>query len=409
MATLSTVIGRGLDAAKPASPAAGYVYYSTDTGLLERYSGSAWEIIGGGGGANSVLAYKFSTTTTDADPGAGIIRANNATPASVTIFYIDDTVLGGSVDLSTFYANLAAGDLLYLRQADDASKYWLAVVVSVADGTGYYKVTVTISDSGSLPDDASTLVLTLLVKGGGSGAGSAQLWFRGNFRHDVGNVMEQAGVVDSWSLQTPALLAGTTRQAGSTGAGGFTDVEYACNVLHDTTPAAASMRGIRVDDLDGTPDMGMYCFAHARFCTADDQALVAGLSGGIPTPEATTALAVCFMKRSTDTNWQAARCDGTGWTYTDTGIAWASADWHNFEIVVGLESATLTAWYFIDGVEVAKVTSGLPSGTDITIDQYVGSYFNAAGDTGTYTQVLFLSRYIFAYNKNDLGVATALS
>lgn len=42
--------------------------------------------------ANSVAAlpFNFSTTTTDADPGAGIFRLNNAAPASATAAYIDN-------------------------------------------------------------------------------------------------------------------------------------------------------------------------------------------------------------------------------------------------------------------------------------------------------------------------------
>jgi hypothetical protein len=44
--SLDNVIGRGLAANKPTSPLAeGYLYFSTDTGKLERYSGSAWEIV----------------------------------------------------------------------------------------------------------------------------------------------------------------------------------------------------------------------------------------------------------------------------------------------------------------------------------------------------------------------------
>jgi hypothetical protein len=40
-------------------------------------------------GGNS-LGYTFSSTTTDSDPGSGILRFNNATLASVTKIYIDD-------------------------------------------------------------------------------------------------------------------------------------------------------------------------------------------------------------------------------------------------------------------------------------------------------------------------------
>lgn len=46
---LSNVNGYGLASAKPTAPLAeGYIYFSTDTGVLERYSGSAWESIASG-------------------------------------------------------------------------------------------------------------------------------------------------------------------------------------------------------------------------------------------------------------------------------------------------------------------------------------------------------------------------
>jgi microcystin-dependent protein len=59
MALLSTVIGRGLAAARPASGATGALYYSTDSGVLERWSGSAWE--------------SYSQATPTSDVVAGII------------------------------------------------------------------------------------------------------------------------------------------------------------------------------------------------------------------------------------------------------------------------------------------------------------------------------------------------
>ena len=45
MALLETVFGYGTDANKPANPAEGWLYYSTDTTDLERYDGSAWQTV----------------------------------------------------------------------------------------------------------------------------------------------------------------------------------------------------------------------------------------------------------------------------------------------------------------------------------------------------------------------------
>ena len=49
------------------------------------------------------LPYTFSTTTSDADPGAGQIRLNNGTLGSVSEIYIDDsTSASGNPDVSAF-------------------------------------------------------------------------------------------------------------------------------------------------------------------------------------------------------------------------------------------------------------------------------------------------------------------
>jgi hypothetical protein len=50
MPALSTVIGRGTLAARPAAANAGRIYYATDTDILYRDSGSAWQAISLGGG-----------------------------------------------------------------------------------------------------------------------------------------------------------------------------------------------------------------------------------------------------------------------------------------------------------------------------------------------------------------------
>lgn len=51
MPALSTVIGRGLLSARAAAGNAGRLYYATDTNLLYRDSGSAWQAMSEGGGS----------------------------------------------------------------------------------------------------------------------------------------------------------------------------------------------------------------------------------------------------------------------------------------------------------------------------------------------------------------------
>ena len=46
------------------------------------------------------ISMQYSTTTADADPGAGFIRLNNATLSSATVMYVDDS--DGSTDISAW-------------------------------------------------------------------------------------------------------------------------------------------------------------------------------------------------------------------------------------------------------------------------------------------------------------------
>lgn len=97
-----------------------------------------------GGGAVS-LPYTFSSTTTDADPGAGYLRLDNATQNASTTIRAD---LSGS-DASDLTGVLALLDdstsvnkgYLKLQHATDATKWLVFAVVSVASPSGYRNIT----------------------------------------------------------------------------------------------------------------------------------------------------------------------------------------------------------------------------------------------------------------------------
>jgi hypothetical protein len=97
------------------------------------------------------LRYEFHSTITAADPGAGFIRYNNATPASVTELYLNDTSEHG-LNSDRVLNNLADGDILTLGNEVDPADY---LVVSVngapTDNTGWWTIPVTIIHSGTLP------------------------------------------------------------------------------------------------------------------------------------------------------------------------------------------------------------------------------------------------------------------
>jgi hypothetical protein len=96
----------------------------------------------------SGVTFSFSTTTTDADPGSGNIRFNNATLGSVTTIYVDNVSAQGATIsswLNTFDdrgTSLNRG-FLYLMTADATGLMIAQVTGSVVDGTGYRKISVT--------------------------------------------------------------------------------------------------------------------------------------------------------------------------------------------------------------------------------------------------------------------------
>lgn len=143
------------------------VAYEDDSGQTQTYddvtasTAAAAAIVNAYAGA---VSFEFSTTTTDADPGAGKVRFDNATIASVTNVYIDNTSLaGGSVTgwIDSFDdANTTTNrGTIAFRSLTDTSVFVLfRVTGAVEDGTGYRKIPVAYL-SGSLPADGTELVM----------------------------------------------------------------------------------------------------------------------------------------------------------------------------------------------------------------------------------------------------------
>jgi hypothetical protein len=104
--------------------------------------------------------FGFDDATADADPGSGLFRLNNATPASATAIYIDNNNGGGtsvSAWLDTFDdgGDSANRGMLTICDPDQVSTVFRVYQVSgsVVDGTGYRKLTVThIAGAGSFTE-----------------------------------------------------------------------------------------------------------------------------------------------------------------------------------------------------------------------------------------------------------------
>ncbi len=104
--------------------------------------------VAGAAGATPAMRFAFSTTTTDADPGAGTVRFNSATLASVTSVFMDLLETGGA-DVTAWLAALDDSTTLnargYLRFTSVGTQTkWVEFAITGAnvDASGYRKIAV---------------------------------------------------------------------------------------------------------------------------------------------------------------------------------------------------------------------------------------------------------------------------
>jgi hypothetical protein len=130
----------------------------------------------GADGTDPGVLMTWSTTTTDADPGAGFLQANNASLASATQIFISKTGRGGA-SLAAFLAtlanstNTAKGTLTLTNPATEAQA--LFNVTGITDATGYVKVAVA-SPSGATSFPAAAAISFQFARAGDRGAYAAQ-------------------------------------------------------------------------------------------------------------------------------------------------------------------------------------------------------------------------------------------
>lgn len=193
-ATSATNAGNSATAAAGSATAAGTSATNAGTSATNAATSAA-------AAASSVaaLAYTFSATITDADPGNGALRLNNATAASATAAYVDNLDAGGATVtgiLDTFddSTNSIKGQLTLRSKASAAISYVYNVTGSVVDGGGYRKLTLSyVSGTGALPTTAGGVWLMFDRAGdkGVDGAGAGD--FTGPASSVVDNIVTFAG------------------------------------------------------------------------------------------------------------------------------------------------------------------------------------------------------------------------
>jgi hypothetical protein len=119
------------------------------------------------------LPYTFSTTTTDSDPGSGIVRFNNATQNAATEIYIDDEDNDGT-NVSGVIALLAGGNnpssvlgYVTIRKEFAPENFITMKITTLTSASGYTKLVGTVeASSGATPfSDADNLYFSIDVSG----------------------------------------------------------------------------------------------------------------------------------------------------------------------------------------------------------------------------------------------------
>ena len=159
--------------------------------------------------------YTFSTTTSMADPGAGILRYNHGTVASVTAIAIDDTTADtGNPDveawLKTFDDSTSTiKGWIRLVEPGTPANYAIFNVTAVADNSGWVQLTVAHVDSNGTFSDADSIRLFFSRTGdlgatGATGSGEGlELAFESTTTdtdQGVGKVWYNNGTVSSASI-----------------------------------------------------------------------------------------------------------------------------------------------------------------------------------------------------------------
>lgn len=135
----------------------------------------------GSTGARGGIPYTFSTTTTMADPGSGVVRFNNATFGSITAIAVDDNN-ANAVDVSLFVTAWADSDSTHkgtlIVQSADGSDATVGVftITGLTDNAGWTELAVT-PVAGTVPSNSEQIVLTFSRTGqkGTAGVGSGDV------------------------------------------------------------------------------------------------------------------------------------------------------------------------------------------------------------------------------------------
>jgi len=162
----------------------------------------------------AALSYKFTSSTSDADPGNGNIALNNASSTGTTTIFIDNVDSLSSADMTQFISLLSGGNnpssilgTVTLRKATFPEIFAQYSVTAVTNASGYQKLTVVNKGaSAAAPFTSGDSLLVDIMLSGDKG--------------DIGDLPSGAGTGNVFSSLTSTTVAsGTVMKTVSTTSG----------------------------------------------------------------------------------------------------------------------------------------------------------------------------------------------
>jgi hypothetical protein len=284
--------------------------------------------------AGKVPAQRYTielANTTDSDPGAGLIKFNNATPASATELYIDDSTSDG-VDLSTLFASFGAAGFIKIQSVADAGEWAIFKWTATTDQTGYWKFAVTPQASKGTLDDADAVLIEFDSGGSSGSVATDTIWDAAGDLAVGSGANAAAKLAMGTALQVLRVNAGATTlewAAPSGGGVGWFDVtDY--GAVGDGATDNSTTIGNAVTALNAAGQgvlyfpaaAGSYKTAGGHVITAKCLLLGEGAYGasdiGQSTVQCTSTTAVCFELQA-----KGSQADNIGLLNTGTATAGA--------------------------------------------------------------------------------------
>lgn len=155
---------------------------------------AAMSVIAAGGAMT--MAYTFSSTTTDADPGAGYLRLNNATQDNSTVIRLDLIGADGSTWTDAINAfddstSTVKGKIM-LQKLSDPGAWLLFDMLSLASPSGYRNLTVSlVAASLANPfNDGDELILKFTANGDKGDIAVSHILTAANYTTNTGTSLD---------------------------------------------------------------------------------------------------------------------------------------------------------------------------------------------------------------------------